>query len=244
MQAIKRNHQNLKKAYETIRRKTYEAVGSSKYSRPSLNDIDRKLEKYLHYENGVFIEVGGNDGFTQSNTYYLEKFKGWQGILVEGIPQLYHQCVRERKESKVFNYALVSDDFKDSHITMHYADLRSFAEGAMKTKDEVKNNIKTWIRNQKQYRKRSVASYKIKIPTRTLTSILDECQVKEIDFFSLDVEGYELNVLKGLDFKRYRPKYMLIEARYKEEVEEYISDLYVQIDRLSHHDFLYKSKAI
>jgi len=47
----------------------------------------------------------------------------------------------------------------------------------------------------------------------TLTHILDSIvpPVKEIDFLSLDVEGYEIAVLGGLDLNRYRPKFMLIE---------------------------------
>lgn len=242
MQSIKRRYQSFKKKYELVRRKSYEAFGSSKYSRASLNDLDRKLEKYLDYRNGFFIEVGGNDGFNQSNTYYLEKFRDWQGILVEGIPDLYNKCVRERKKSKIFNYALVSDDFKESYITMNYANLMSFVKGSLKTDDAEANHLKEWMANEKKYMKKNVVSYEVKVPTRTLTSILDECNVNEIDLFSLDVEGHELNVLKGLDFNRYRPKYMLIEARFKEEIDEYISDLYVQVDQLSYHDFLYKCK--
>ena len=42
--------------------------------------------------------------------------------------------------------------------------------------------------------------------------ILDEYNIKKIDFLSLDVEGYELNVLKGLNLNVNRPTYMLIEV--------------------------------
>ena len=39
------------------------------------NDLDIKLEKYLNFSNGFFIELGAHDGITQSNTYYYEKKK-------------------------------------------------------------------------------------------------------------------------------------------------------------------------
>ena len=145
MQTVKRQYQSFKRTYEFIRRKSYEAIGSSKYSRPGLNELDRKLEKYLDYDNGFFIEVGGNDGFNQSNTYYLEKFRDWQGILVEGIPELYHRCSRERTISKVFNYALVADDFKEPYVTMKYAGLMSMVQGALKNNDAEMNHIQKWI---------------------------------------------------------------------------------------------------
>ena len=93
---------------------------------------------------------------------------------------------------------------------------------------------------------------------RTLTSILDECKVDRIDFFSLDVEGYELNVLKGLDMKKYRPFFILIEIyeKDKEEIMNYMTDNeYDLICNLSdfnlqnnpywdgtHNDYLFKIK--
>jgi FkbM family methyltransferase len=228
---------NVKNKLSMLRRKIAESFGISRYSRPSLFEIDRKLEQYFNYRNGFFIEVGANDGFTFSNTYYFEQFKGWKGILVEGIPELYQQCLLERPKAKVFNCALVSSDFSESYVTMKYSNLMSLVEGSLKSKQAEENHVIKGGKIQK-----GVIPYEIKVPARTLTSILDECEVNEIDFFSLDVEGYELNVLKGLDFNKYRPKYMLIEARFKEEIDNYISDLYIEIEQLSCHDFLYKCK--
>ena len=36
----------------------------------ALNSLDQKIEKYLNYEGGYFVELGANDGISQSNTYY------------------------------------------------------------------------------------------------------------------------------------------------------------------------------
>ena len=227
----------LKKKCSKIRRNLFELIGLDYYSRPSRVNIDKKLEKYLPPQKGFFIEVGANDGYTQSNTYYFERFRGWTGILIEGIPELYEQCVLERTKSKIFNCALVSSDFPDSHVTMKYANLMSIVEGALKSKKADEEHIKKGLQVAAINK-----TYEIQVPARTLTSILDECNVQEIDFFSLDVEGYELNILKGLDFNKYRPKYMLIETTFREEIEEYISDLYTKVEQLSHHDFLYKCK--
>ena len=229
----------LKSKLSKFRRKAFEAIGSDRYSRPSLYEMDRKLEKYLPHRQGFFIEAGANNGFSQSNTYYFEQLRGWTGVLVEGIPELYERCVLERPKSKVFNCALVDNEFTDSHITMKYANLMSIVEGAMKSKDADENHI-----NRGRKAQQNLATYEIQVPVRTLTSILDECKVEKIDLFSLDVEGFELNVLKGLDFNKYRPNYMLIEARFKEEIDEYISDLYIQVDRFSIHDFLYRCRDV
>jgi hypothetical protein len=54
---------------------------------------------------------------------------------------------------------------------------------------------------------------KIVLKTQTLASVLDQyvSAGQEIDFFSIDVEGYDLEVLEANDWKKYRPKFVLVE---------------------------------
>jgi len=55
----------------------------------------------------------------------------------------------------------------------------------------------------------------------------------------LDVEGYEIDVLKGLNIKKYKPKYILVEARFLDEVNKFLSPYYDMIDKMTYHDYLY-----
>ena len=225
------------KILSRYRRRLYEFFGSGRYSRPALDDIERKLEKYLPYRDGFFIEAGANDGFAKSNTYYFEKMQGWKGILVEPIPELGEKCARERPNSVVFNCALVSRNYTGHSVTMLYSNLMSLVEGARKSDAADLDHARLGMELQADVNQ----VYKVTVPARTLTSILDEVGAPEIDLFSLDVEGYELQVLEGLDLARYRPKYMLIETDFRGEVEAYLSVRgYEAIDELSHHDVLYK----
>lgn len=221
-----------------FRRHVYEYFGSDRFSRPALNQLDNKLQQFLNYENGFFIEVGANDGFSQSNTYYLERFKNWWGVLVEPIPELYEKCVEERPRSIVFNCALVSESYPDTRVEMLQSGLMSIVKGARKSE-----------RNDYEYVKRGLALqkdvdciYKVSVPARTLTAILDEVGPNKIDFFALDVEGYELEVLRGLDFEKYRPVYMLIEANERDKIENLISLYYESIAELTDRDVLYRIK--
>ena len=52
---------------------------------------------------------------------------------------------------------------------------------------------------------------KIKVKTKTLTNILDKIQVLNIDLLSIDVEGFELRVIQGLNFEKYSPNVIVIE---------------------------------
>ena len=52
---------------------------------------------------------------------------------------------------------------------------------------------------------------KIRVPLRTLDSILTKAGVSKIDFLSIDVEGTELQVLQGLNLEKYAPDLILVE---------------------------------
>jgi hypothetical protein len=41
--------------------------------------MDRKLDELFDGRPGFFVEAGANDGYQQSNTYYLEHLRGWSG---------------------------------------------------------------------------------------------------------------------------------------------------------------------
>ena len=79
------------------------------------------------------------------------------------------------------------------------------------------------------------------MPVDTLEHILDSVpNVPSIDFLSLDVEGYEIQVLEGLNLKKYRPRYMLIEV-YKKDFNRLVYFLdeheYTLINNMSGYTF-------
>jgi len=219
------------------RRRVFEALGWKRYSRPALHEIDRKLERYLDFDDGFFVEAGANDGYTQSNTYYLERFRGWRGVLVEPLPELAELCRRERPRSRVFCCALVSPDQDGTTVPMLSANLTSLVRGAQKSPQGDAEHCRRGAAVQQ------LEVSEIEVPARTLTSVLDEVGPPPIDFFSLDVEGYERQVLDGLDLERYRPRYVLVEARFRDEIDRRLGTDYVAVDELSHHDVLYAAKA-
>jgi len=221
------------RGFTAQRRRAFERLGDFRYSRPGMAGLD----KYLDFRDGSFIEVGGHDGYTQSNTYYLEKALGWRGVLVEGIPELYEQCKRNRPNSRVFNCALVSSDFKDETVEMHYASLMSVVEGSLKSGEAQSAHVQTGLAHQQL-----AQTYAVRVPARTLESVLDEAGAPVIDFFSLDVEGYELPVLQGMNLARYAPTYILVEARFFNEVDALLAPRYAQVAQLWEHDYLYRKR--
>lgn len=222
----------LRQCVKTWRRRIFERFGSDRYSRFALNDLDRKLEKYLSWRNGTFIEAGANDGLTQSNTYWFERFRGWRGLLVEPIPAKAQACRHNRPIATVVNSALVgSEDVKS--VSMKTANLMAFVTGGLGNSAEEDQHMKTAIAVQKLE-----AIEEVEVPARRLSNILDDVGMSHIDLFSLDVEGYEIEVLKGLELDRHLPTYILVETKNLPGVLETLEQRYRKIDQFSHHDYL------
>jgi FkbM family methyltransferase len=203
----------------------------------ALYGMDRKLEKYLAYGGGVFIEAGANDGIAQSNTYFLENKYGWKGVLVEPVPKYFDMCRRARRANTV-NCGLGPFE-KDGE------ELEILAGGLMSlpvTVDEKLLHGRS-VRQHASIGAREfggAAPELVRTRIRALSNVLDELRITSVDFFSLDVEGFELEVLKGLDFTRHAPKFLLIETEQFAAVADFLGHRYRMIEALSHHDFLFQ----
>lgn len=228
--SVDRRRQAIKllRAARRLRRRGFEAIGSARYSRPEVEG----LERYLDFESGYFVEAGANDGFRQSNTYFLERFRGWRGVLIEPIPELYDRCVRERSNSRCFNCALVDADSAGQAVVMRFGDLESHLAGPDDGPADADVANWGWSR-----------AYDVLVPTRTLTQVLDEAAAPRLDFLSLDLEGHEAQALAGLDLDRHRPRYILVEAVPAEDrlprLQRVLDGRYELVERLGARDFLF-----
>jgi FkbM family methyltransferase len=181
----------------------------------AVNDLDKKLLKYLNFKYGFYIECGANDGINQSNSWYFEKYKNWKGILIEPIPRLFKELKKNRNCKNIFvNKCLVSKKYNKDYIYITDKNLASKIE---------KNSS-------------------LKVKASTLNKILKENNApKIINLFSLDVEGYELEVLKGINFSEYKFEFILIETNKIIKLKRYLQNKnYFLLKRLSDGDFLFK----
>jgi len=182
-----------------------------------LNGLDEQLVRYLPGEPGTFVELGAFDGINQNNTAWLEANRGWRGLLIEPIPEVYQRCVQNRPLATVVNCACVSADYISPTVEMIYSGLMSIVRGARST-DEEDDAWVAWGEELQQLKR-----YSCTVQARTLTSVLDEHGVRSLDLLSLDVEGYEIEVLKGLDLARFKPGYVLTEESGVGDVKDYLA---------------------
>jgi hypothetical protein len=98
----------------------------------------------------------------------------------------------------------------------------------------------------KQFLNNTDDNFRFGALARPLNDLIVESNAPKImDLLSLDVEGAEIEVLKGINHKEYRFKYMCIECRSKDKLVEYLSSVgYEFVENLSGHDYLFKNAQI
>jgi FkbM family methyltransferase len=205
------------------------------------NKLDKKIEPHINFNNGFFVELGANDGINHSNTYFFEKYREWRGILIEPIPQKYLECVKNRSNrNKIFCNACVSFKYKKKFVEMIYSDLMTTS---VKLENDIKNPNNHAKKGEK-FLKEKEHIFSFGSISKTLNEILLKAKApKKIDFLSLDVEGAEIEVLKGVNHKRYRFKLICVESRSFNKLNNYlIKNNYLFHEKLSTHDYLFKDK--
>lgn len=229
---------SLRRSLARAGRSLCEAMGVAHYSRPALYSIDRKLERYLDFDGGFFIEAGANDGYAQSNTYYFEKIRGWSGLLIEPVPALAAECRRNRR-GPVIEAALVAGARPGEMVELHFAGLMSTMSGTLGDAAATARHVAQGLEVQGL-----AGSYRLQVPARSLSAIIDDLGINQpIDLLSLDVEGAEAAALRGLDFSRHAPRFICVEARDRPEIDALLSQRYRRLEVLtdlgSHQDLLY-----
>jgi len=150
-----------------------------------------QVRQFLGEQPGFFVEVGANHPFIGSQSFHLE-LRGWQGILIEPQPDLAEELVNQRK-AKVFAVGCSSPNNAGMRLPFYLA-------GPMSALD------------RERMAPGSMPEAVIEVEIRTLDDILAEAHAPEpIDFLSLDTEGHEVDVLRGFDVNRWRPRLILVE---------------------------------
>jgi FkbM family methyltransferase len=148
--------------------------------------------------HGFFVDVGCGHPIDDSNTYYLEDRLGWSGIAVDALPEMEPKWRRNRPASRFFNYI----------VTDHADTIESFYRVEERARD-----ISSIYKPDLDPSRNRVRSEEIRVPTITLTKLLERSGVSSIDLLSMDIEGAEPLALAGFDIERFKPALACVEAK-------------------------------
>jgi FkbM family methyltransferase len=157
-------------------------------------------ERFGGKRDGYYVEVGALDGDRLSNTYHFEHSLNWTGVLVEADPEQAQRCRQNRPRSIVANRAACAPG-SPATVTLQVAD------GAEEFSTMSANRVYAGLLAE-----RGITTRTIDVPAATLDDILTDAGARAIDFVTIDVEGHELDVMRGFDLRRWRPTVVLLES--------------------------------
>jgi FkbM family methyltransferase len=182
---------------------------------------------------GYFVEFGATNGVDLSNTYMLERYYGWKGILCEPA-RSWHSELFENRSSIIYTRCV----FNSSGEVLEFS-------------ESIAGELSTLVdfigADHHAHARINLATYKV--TSVTLKDLLDEHRAPSyIDFISIDTEGSEYQILNEFDFEKYRFGLICVEHNFTENRDKLFlllsSNGYTRVfEELSQWDDWYVSKT-
>lgn len=206
--------------------KFYSQIGQDEYY---INNIIKGKR------NGIFLDIGANDGKHGSNTATLEYEYGWTGLCIEANPKLIKTLISNRPNSKIIHKAVWT-----SKGNVEIEVPKSFK--GSEPPDQL-GRISGIERNQTAFKKFFDKGYDTyTVESDTVTSIVKETLGLPItiDYMSLDTEGAEIEALQSINFNKINIKFMTIEhgnrKGYKNIFADYLKQFGYRVHRINQWD--------
>ncbi|WP_026662074.1 FkbM family methyltransferase [Butyrivibrio proteoclasticus] len=169
---------------------------------------DYFLDKYVFRgkKSGFFLDVGGNDPININNTYFFEKERNWTGLAFEPMPAM-------------------NAKWKDCRVVECVQAAVGSTEGKIEFK-EYEDNYMSGISDTVDYDGKVKNAYQVDVVT--IGKELQKRNIRHVDFMSMDIEGAELDALKGIDFKDTIIDYIVVENNKGKEYESEMRQWFIE----------------
>jgi FkbM family methyltransferase len=175
---------------------------------------------------GRFLDVGAHDGIATSNTYALETQFGWTGICIEANPVLAQKCKANRLASTTIQAAVWSEEREVAFELPHSG-------------NDFLSRIGGISHNQGYFANDFAQVETIAMLAKPLSILLGEGH-HYFDYFSLDVEGAELEALRGIDWQTTKFGYIALEFGHRsdflQEISDYLASKQYKLYRINDFD--------
>jgi len=179
--------------------RNYVPIGRLSYAQEGEDLVlDRILESLPNRDStpGFFVDIGAHHPTRYSNTYYFYR-RGWRGINVDALPGTTGLFKRMRPKDITIESGVGAKPGLMTYFMFNEPALNTFSErDAQKKNNPPYHIVKT-----------------LQIPVVKLSTILDEHVPANmpIDFMTIDVEGFDHEIVVSSDWERYRPRVLLLE---------------------------------
>ena len=170
---------------------------------------------FKYKKSGVVLEIGDDDGVDKGNTKFYEGLC-WKGIGIEPSHKRF-KLLSSNRNCICENYA-ISDKVGD----VEFMDISGWGKGLSGIVEKYDVRHKNRIQ-QELIHPQNKGNETITVKTELLSNLLDKHNITDIDFCTIDTEGGEFDIIKTIDFDKYKISIILVENNYNEiNVREYL----------------------
>ena len=142
---------------------------------------------------GFYIEAGAAGGELYSNTLYFEMKYNWTGLLVEPSPIWWKELKSKNRNAWILPHCLSTE--KKVHLIDFYSFSEDFVDFAFMSRTDMDHDFYENFKANHPH-----ALNKLKVQCFPLQAVLKAIDLPKVQYFSLDIEGAEYDVLKTIDF--------------------------------------------
>jgi len=169
---------------------------------------DKYLDEYIFNkkEKGFFVDIGAHDGITFNNTYFFEKYRKWNGMCIEPIPEVFEKLDKNRDCIKIKGCIGAENGVSSFLKIQGYPEMLS---GLIDNYDK-----RHLDRIEREIQKYGGDKSLITVKCFNINDLLQKYNISHIDYCSVDVEGSEFTIIESIDFRRYKIDVFSIENNY------------------------------
>jgi FkbM family methyltransferase len=182
---------------------------------------------FQNNKNGIMVEVGaGPPEFYSMSKHFRDT--GWRCICIDPNPKFVKQHTDAGNE--IYQYACSNEERKGTFKIMEGFGWNAAHEGISHSALEFKYGY-------------NGSFSEIEVSIIKLNTLLEKLSIDKIDFLSIDVEGWELEVMEGFDIKKYDPKVILLENyTHSPDYEKYMNSIGYQLHSNVEYNYIFYKK--
>ncbi len=232
----------IRKIIKKIIKKMINSLG---YEIQKIRSVNSEYQNFQHFlalyfskislDDFFFIQIGTNDGKTNDPIYNFVLSHNLSGILIEPQEYVFEKLKQNYRDNNNLIFENVAISNKDGYQKMYkvkesYQKIFTNATGIYATgissfnKDHLKKNLK----KKKILFKKNDYIEEIKVETLTLKTLLQKYEIKKIDFLQVDVEGFDFEIIKMIDFNRFSPSLINYENKNLNVIDQIKCEKYLQ----------------
>jgi FkbM family methyltransferase len=163
-----------------------------------------------------FVQVGSNDATHGDPLRRFILERSWSGIMIEPVRYVFDRLVENYagREGLIFENVAVAD----ANEAREFFYLGETDDDLPKWYDRIGSFSRdTLLKHRSRIPDIEDRIVRCEVPCRTLETLLDQHGVDHVDLIQVDAEGYDFEIIKLIDFKRFKPAVILYEHKHLDE---------------------------